>query len=45
MDSTPRDEPRTGEAYEAPELSDYGTIEEWTQGTTSAAGIVVSIII
>jgi hypothetical protein len=45
VDRTPQDEVRTGEAYETPELSDYGTIEEWTRGTTSAAPIVISIII
>jgi hypothetical protein len=44
MDSTPIDEREFGDGYEAPALSDYGTIEEWTQGTL-AAGIVVSIIL
>lgn len=32
------------EEYEAPVLSDYGTVEAWTKGTM-AQGIVVSIII
>ena len=31
-----------GTEYEAPELTEYGTIEEWTQGVRQ---IVISIVI
>ena len=35
-------EERSDDAYEAPELTEYGTIEEWTQGVR--AQIIVGSI-
>ncbi len=36
---------RTDEEYEAPQLTDYGTIEAWTRGGFLADGISISIVI
>lgn len=42
---TQRADERTDDEYEAPRLTDYGTIEAWTRGGFLADGISISIVI